>query len=96
MNASNDNERPPVTLIVGRVRRIADGPSLPVQIMLTAPDDDTAVRRALEALRGHGFVQAELDQIGEVDDEPDEEPQASAYQGALEGAVSVVTLGPTR
>ena len=96
MNACNDNERLPVMLIVGRVRRIADGPSLPVQIMLTAPDDDTAVRRALEALRRQGFVRAELDQIGEVDDEPDEEPQASAYQGALEGEVSVVTLGPTR
>ena len=32
------------------------------------------------------------DQIGDMDGAPDEEPHASAYQGALEGEVSIVTF----
>lgn len=92
----NDNEPPPVVLITGRVRtESADDPSL-IQILLTAPDDDTAVRRALDALRRRGYVHAELDRIGEVEGEPEDEPQLSAYQGALEGEVSIIVLGPAR
>lgn len=91
--ALNDNEPPPVLLITGRVRLDAAGPPVTVQIILSAPDDDSAVRRALEALRQRGYAQAELDRIGEIEDRPDEEPQLSAYQGALEGEVSIVVLG---
>jgi hypothetical protein len=90
--AMNDNEQRPVTLIVGRVRRRKGGNAERVQIMLVAPDDDSAVRRALNALAEEGYAEAELDRIGDVEAVPDEEPQLSAYQGALEGEVSVVTL----
>lgn len=87
----NDNE-PRVTLIVGRVRRRkADAPE-GVHLMLVAPDEDSAVRAALDALNRQGYSEAELDQIGEMVGEPDEEPHASAYQGALEGEVSIVML----
>ena len=51
-----------------------------------------AVRRALEALNAEGFAEAEFDQIGDMDGEPDDEPHLSAYQGALEGEVSIVTF----
>lgn len=94
--ASNDNESPPVTLIIGRVRKREGDEPVSVHVMLLAPDDDSAVRRTLEALRAKGYASAELDQIGEMDGEPDEEPHLSAYQGALEGEVSVVTFGPGR
>ena len=60
--------------------------------MLVAPDDDTAVRTALESLTREGFVEAELDQIGDMEGVPDDEPHLSAYQGALEGEVSIVTF----
>ncbi|TIR57033.1 MAG: transcriptional regulator, partial [Mesorhizobium sp.] len=36
--------------------------------------------------------EAELDQIGDMEGTPDEEPHLSAYQGALEGEVSIVTF----
>ena len=52
-----------------------------VHVMLVAPDDDCAVRRALEALTREGYAEAELDQIGDMEGEPDEEPHLSAYQG---------------
>lgn len=90
--ASNDNDSPPVTLITGSVRRREGDEDVPVHVLLLAPDDDTAVRRTLEALRAKGFAGAELDQIGQMEGEPDEEPHLSAYQGALEGEVSVVTF----
>jgi hypothetical protein len=38
------------------------------------------------------FGEAEFDQIGELQDEPDDEPHLSAYQGALEGEVSIVMV----
>lgn len=92
MNESvNDNEHPhTVTLITGRVRRAKGGESQGVHVMLVAPDDDSAVRRALEALATEGYAEAELDQIGDMEGEPDEEPHLSAWQGALEGEVSIV------
>ena len=86
----NDNEPPLVWIILGRVTRRKGGPESNVHVMLRAPDDNSAVRRTLEALQKEGFVEAELDQIGELAGEPDEEPHMSAYQGALEGEVSII------
>lgn len=87
----DDNPRP-VTIVVGRVWRDKGGRSQSVHIMLVAPDDDTAVRRALESLAAEGYAEAELDQIGDMQDVPDEEPHLSAYQGAQEGEVSIITF----
>jgi hypothetical protein len=88
----NDNEERPVTIIVGRAWRKKEGDSEGVHIMLVAPDDDSAVRRALEALAKEGYAEAELDQIGDMEGPPDDEPHLSAYQGATEGEVSIVTF----
>ncbi len=88
----NDNEARPVTIITGRVWRKKGGKSKGVHVMLVAPDDDSAVRTALESLAKEGYVEAELDQIGDMDGAPDEEPHVSAYQGALEGEVAIVTF----
>jgi hypothetical protein len=88
----NDNEGPPVTLILGRARRRKDGKPDTVHVMLIAADEDAAVRAALGALQGQGYVEAELDRIGEMEGMPDEEPHASAYQGAVEGEVSIIVV----
>jgi hypothetical protein len=89
----NDIESRPVTIIIGRVFREKGADPEEVHILLVAPDDDTAVRRALESLAREGYAEVELDQIGEMEGPPDEEPHISAYQGALEGEVSIVTFG---
>jgi len=88
----NDNEERPVTIITGRVWKRKGGRVEGVHVMLVAPDDDSAVRRALESLAAEGYAEAELDQIGDMDGIPDEEPHLSAFQGALEGEVSIVTF----
>lgn len=88
----NDNDQRPVTIVVGRVWRDKGGESQGVHILLTAPDDDSAVRRALEALAAEGYAEAELDQIGDMEGQPDDEPHLSAFQGALEGEVSIITF----
>lgn len=88
----NDNDQQAVTIITGRVWKKKGGESEGVHVMLIAPDDDSAVRRALEALAKEGYAEAELDQIGDMQGEPDDEPHLSAYQGALEGEISIVTL----
>lgn len=88
----NDNELRPVTIITGRVWHRKGGKSEGVHVMLVAPDDDSAVRMALESLAKEGYAEAELDQIGDMDGEPDDEPHISAYQGALEGEVSIITF----
>jgi len=88
----NDNGARPVTIITGRAWRRKGGRPEGVHILLVAPDDDTAARRALEALAEEGYVEAELDQIGDLDGVPEDEPHISAFQGALEGEISIVTF----
>lgn len=88
----DDNDQRPVTIVVGRVWRDKGGESQGVHIMLVAPDDDSAARRALEALAAEGYAEAELDQIGDMEGPPEEEPHLSAYQGAQEGEVSIITF----
>jgi len=88
----NDNDPPLVWFITGSVTRRKGGSESQVHVILRAADDDSAVRLTLEALQREGFVEAQLDQIGELQGEPDEEPHLSAYQGALEGEVSIVIV----
>jgi hypothetical protein len=88
----NDNELRPVTIIVGHVWKRKGGKKLGAHVMLVAPDDDSAVRTALDSLAKEGYAEAELDQIGEMEGPPDDEPHLSAYQGALEGEVSIITF----
>jgi hypothetical protein len=85
----NDNDAPVVTIITGRE-------SHAIHVMLVAPDDDSAARRALDALAREGYVEAELDRIGDLEGVPDEEPHLSAYQGALEGEVAIITFDDRR
>lgn len=92
MNGMNDNETPIVWIIIGRVTRRKGGPESNVHVLLRAPDEDSAVRLTLEGLQKEGFAEAELDQIGELEGEPDEEPHISAYQGAIEGEVAIVIV----
>ena len=88
----HDNHERSVTIITGRVWRRKGDESEGVHVMLVAPDDDSAVRIALEALAKEGYAEAELDQIGDMEGPPEDEPHASAYQGAIEGEVSIVTF----
>ena len=93
--ATNDNDERPVTIVTGRVWRQKGGKPEGVHVMLVAPDDDSAVRTVLDALTKQGYAEAELDQIGDMQGAPDEKPHLSAYQGALEGEVSIVMFEET-
>jgi hypothetical protein len=90
-NADNDNlaDHPMVFIIIGKAYE-TESSSVDIHVMLKAPDDDTAVREALNALAEEGFIEADLDQIGTLTEIPEEEPHASAYQGALEGEVAII------
>jgi hypothetical protein len=88
----NDNLPPAIMIITGRARRQAGAADEGVHVLLAAPDDDSAVRAALEALASEGYGEAELDQIGELEGQPDDEPHRSAWQGAVEGDVSIITF----
>lgn len=97
MNSDNDNvqdsgDTPAIFIIIGQTSKVKGGNMTPVHVMLAAPDEDTAVRLCLDALSAKGFAEADLDQIGLMDDAPDEEPHASAYQGAMEGEVAVIVF----
>lgn len=88
----NDGGEPIVFIITGRAHKEKGDEGTDIHVLLIAPDDDSAVREALDALAQEGYEEAELDQIGTVDMAPDEEPHASAYQGALEGEIAIVTF----
>jgi hypothetical protein len=90
-NDNSNGDEPMVFIIIGKAyERDGDQEGIDIHVMLRAPDDDTAVREALNALSEEGFLEADLDQIGTMTDVPDEEPHASAYQGALEGEVAII------
>ena len=64
----NDNEPTPVTIITGRVFRRKGGKAEGVHVMLVAPDDDSAVRRALEdaaatLIAERGYARTTVDDI---------------------------------
>lgn len=87
----NNNEDAMVFIIIGKAyERDGDDEGIDIHVMLRAPDDDSAVREALNALAEEGFLEADLDQIGTLTDPPIDEPHASAYQGALEGEVAII------
>ncbi len=87
-----DDQDQPVFILLGKVWAAEDTPAVDVHILLKAPDDDTAIREALNALSEDGYAEASFDQIGTLVDQPDEEPHASAYQGAMEGEVAIVAF----
>ena len=87
-----DDQDQPVFILLGKVWVEEGAPAVDAHIMLKAPDDDTAIREALNALSEDGYAEASFDQIGTLVDQPDEEPHASAYQGALEGEVAIVAF----
>lgn len=88
----NDNnlDGPMVFIIIAKAYEQDGDDGVDLHIMLAAPDDDSAVREALNALAEEGFLEADLDQIGLVSEIPEEEPHASAYQGALQGEVAII------
>lgn len=82
-------------ILVGRVWDQAGGGAhnaIPVNIVLQAPDDDSAIRRALQTLSEEGYVEAELDQIGVLTEEPEEPVYQAAYADAHEGNVAVIAF----
>ena len=93
-SADNDNntlDEPMVFIIIGKAyEKDGDEDGVDIHVMLRAPDDDSAVREALNALSEEGFLEADLDQIGTLTGEPEDEPHASAYRGALEGEVAII------
>ncbi|WP_349357390.1 regulator [Stappia sp.] len=91
---SDDDGGANVFIILGTAREPGEGDALadvPVNILLQAPDEDSAVRAALEALGGQGFVEVDLDQIGVILEEPDDPTFEAAYEDALAGEVAVIT-----
>ncbi|CAN7407479.1 transcriptional regulator [Rhizobium sp. LjRoot30] len=89
----NNSDDPMVFIIIGKAYEQDGGEGIDLHIMLRAPDDDSAVREALNALSEEGFLEADLDQIGTITEAPVDEPHASAYQGALEGEVAIIRFG---
>jgi hypothetical protein len=86
----NKHDAPMIFIIIGKGYEAKGSEGIELHILLRAPDDDSAVREALNALSEEGFLEADLDQIGIMTEEPVEEPHAAAYQGALEGEVSII------
>jgi hypothetical protein len=87
-----DEDEPMVFIIIGEVRKPAQTKMIPFNALLVAPDDNTAVRQCLEALAQEGYEEADLNQIGNLEGRPDEDPYISAYDAALEGEISIIAF----
>lgn len=81
-----------VFVITGSVKRADSAGQIPFNTLLSAADDDSAVRNCLNALAQEGYEEANLDQIGNVLDRPHEEEFQGAYDAALKGEVALVVF----
>ena len=91
MNDETDGEDDPVVfIIIGGVRRADETQMLDFHALLTAPDDDTAVRRYLEALASEGYEEADLTQIGNIDEPDEDDPFFDPYCAALDGDIALL------
>lgn len=95
MNDNDEGTDPVIYIVIGRVWDHEEGTeetATPVHVLLQGADDDDAVRKTLEALTSKGYVEAELDQIGVMDGEPDDPTYEAAYEDALTGNVAVIAF----
>ncbi len=83
---------PLVFVITGSVTRSDFAGQIPFNALLKAADDDSAVRNCLSALAQQGYEEANLDQIGNVMDRPEEEEFRKAYDAALDGEVAIIVF----
>ncbi len=92
----NDNNRdePMVFIVIAKAYETEGGQPVDLHVMLTAPDDDSAVRLTLNALSEEGFIEADLDQIGMITGAPDEEPHAFRLSRARSKAKSRSSASP--
>lgn len=81
---------PLIFIITGEVRTANAADMLPFNVILRAPDDDSAVRNCLEALAQEGHEEANLDQIGNVEGRPDDQEFAEAYDAAIDGEIALI------
>jgi hypothetical protein len=89
-NFNMGSEDPIVFIITGNVRRDEDTAMNPFNALLMAADDDSAVRQCLDALSREGFEEAELDQIGNILERPQDEEFQEAYDAALKGETALL------
>ena len=88
----NDNDERAVTIIIGRVYRHKGGDAEGVHVMLVAPDDDTAVRHGARSADPRGLRRGRARPDRRHGGHARRGAALSAYQGALEGEVSIVLI----
>jgi len=90
-NQENDEDTSPmIFIVVGDARQKGKTTMTPFNALLAAPDDDTAVRLALESLANEGYEEADLHQIGNIDECPDDDKFRDAYNSACAGEVALI------
>lgn len=77
-------------ILIGGVRRADEDGMTRFYAFLSAPDEDGAVRKCLEALAQQEFEEADLDQIGILTGPPEEPEFREAYDAARAGEVAVM------
>lgn len=87
---TEDGDDAIVFIIVGGVRRADETEMLDFHCLLTAADDDSAVRRCLEALASEGYEEADLTQIGNIEEPEADDPFFDPYSAALDGDIALL------
>ncbi|GAA0601623.1 hypothetical protein [Paenochrobactrum glaciei] len=80
----------PVHLIIADVWNEGSDESIEVHLLLTNKEDENLVDLALSILAEEGYHEAELLEVGTIEDQPDEEPHRSAWETARGGEVALI------
>jgi len=87
---------PMIFVVIGEARLTKDGALVPFNALLAAPDDDTAVHMVLESLAQEGYLEADLHQIGNLDERPEKAEFLAAYESALAGEIALIIYNTDR
>ena len=87
---NNFEDMPMIFVVIGEARLVKGGAKVPFNALLAAPDDDTAVHMVLESLAQEGYHEADLHQIGNLDERPEKEEFLAAYESAQAGEIALI------
>lgn len=84
------DDSPEIHLVIADVWNEGDEDPIEIHLLFQLGEDEDLVQTALGVLANEGFDEAELREIGTLNEEPEEEPHKSAWATALTGQVAMI------
>lgn len=79
-----------VYLIIADAWKDGESDPVNVHILFKSEPEEDVIQAALEILASEGFAEAEISEIGNLKEQPEDEPYLSAWNTAVSGQVAMI------